>query len=136
VAEELHGRLPRDVTDMLSPAGEPPRRAASTRPEVPTELSDEEIARRLRTLTGWTGDHTGISRSVRLPVDRVTPLVDRVQREARTMNDHAHVERHPDGVTFHLRTGPDGVVTEPDLSLAARIDEAVADIGSGGRPGR
>lgn len=73
---------------------------------------------------------------MRLPIDRVTPLVDRVQREARVMNDHAHVERHPDGVTFHLGTGSEGVVTEPDLALAERIDDAVADIGSGGRPGR
>jgi hypothetical protein len=33
-----------------------------------------------------------------------------------------------------LRTGP-AAVTEPDLALAERIDEAITDIGSGGRPG-
>ena len=72
---------------------------------------------------------------MQLPAERITPLVERVQREARTMNDHAHVERADDGVTFRLYTGREGVVTEPDLWLAERIDEAVAAVGSGGRPG-
>jgi pterin-4a-carbinolamine dehydratase len=34
-----------------------------------------------------------------------------------------------------LRTGRAGVVTEPDLRLARRIDQVVTDIASGGRPG-
>ncbi|MEV6442880.1 DUF2267 domain-containing protein [Amycolatopsis sp. NPDC051716] len=135
LAEELRGRLPRAVVDTLAPAGESPRDAASHRPGVPTRLSDEEVARGLRHLTGWSGDRHGIERTVQLPADRITPLVERVQREARTMNEHAHVERADGGVTFRLRTGRDGVVTEPDLWLAERIDEAVAAVGSGGRPG-
>ncbi|MGW3965839.1 DUF2267 domain-containing protein [Amycolatopsis sp. NPDC005003] len=135
LAEDLRGRLPRAVAETLAPAGESPRDAASHRPEVPTRLSDEEVARGLRHLTGWSGDRHGIERTVQLPADRITPLVERVQREARAMNDHAHVERADDAVTFRLRTGREGVVTEPDLRLAERIDEAVAAVGSGGRPG-
>ena len=135
LAEELCGRLPRAVVETLAPAGESPRDAASHQPGVPTRLSDEEVARGLRHLTGWAGDRHGIERTVQLPADRITPLVERVQREARAMNDHAHVERADDAVTFRLRTGREGVVTEPDLRLAERIDEAVAAVGSGGRPG-
>ena len=45
------------------------------------------------TVTGWAGDRHGIERTVQLPADRITPLVERVQREAPAMNDHAHVER-------------------------------------------
>lgn len=135
LAEELRGRLPRGVVEVLAPAGESPRDAASHRPEVPTRLSDEEVARGLRHLTGWSGDRHGIERTVQLPDDRIAPLVERVQREARAMNDHAHVERADGGVTFRLRTGREGIVTEPDLRLAERIDEAVAAVGSGGRPG-
>lgn len=134
--DDLSGQLSSDVLDVLAPAGEPPRRAASATPDVPTELSDEQVTSRLRGLTGWAGDHSGISRTVQLPADRLTPLVDRIQHQARQMNDHVHVERHPDGATFTLRTGRrPGRVTEPDLWLAERIDQAVFEIGSGGRPG-
>ncbi|GLY67857.1 DUF2267 domain-containing protein [Amycolatopsis taiwanensis] len=134
LVDHLHSRLSSDIFDVLTPAGEPPRRAASVRAEVPTELSDAEIDQALRHLTGWTGDHTGISRTIQLPPDRLTPLTNRVQREARELNDHAHIEREADTVTVTLNTGQPGVVTEPDLELAERIDRAVAEIGSGGRP--
>ncbi|WP_307849614.1 DUF2267 domain-containing protein [Qaidamihabitans albus] len=131
----LRSRMASDLLDVLAADGDPPHRAESVRPGEPTELSDEDVERALRGLTGWSGDHTGISRTVRLPDDRVSPLIDRVQREAREMNDHAHTERFEDGVTFTLRTDRRGAVTEPDIRLAERIDAAVQDIGSGGRPG-
>nr|WP_106180532.1 DUF2267 domain-containing protein [Prauserella shujinwangii] len=131
----LRARVTSDLLDVLAADGDPPDRAESVRPGEPTELSDEDVQRALRGRTGWTGDHTGISRTVELPDDRVTPLVERVQREARARNDHAHVDRFPGGVTFTLRTGNRGVVTRPDLELAERIDAAVEDVGSGGRPG-
>ena len=52
LAGELRGRLPRAVVETLAPAGESPSEAASHRPEVPTRLSDEEVARGLRHLIG------------------------------------------------------------------------------------
>jgi pterin-4a-carbinolamine dehydratase len=101
---------------------------------VPTELSDADIERALRRLTEWNGDHTAISRTVQLPPDRHQPLVERIQREAREYNDHATVHRDGDTITVTLSTGRDGVVTRPDLDLAERIDDVVAEVGSGGRP--
>ena len=47
------------------------------------------------------------------------------------MNDHAHVERGSGPVTFRVRTGS-ASVTEPDLTLARRVDAAIAQIASGG----
>lgn len=135
LVEYLREQLSSDVLDVLAEVGEPPRQAASAQPGVPTELSDAEIEQGLRRLTGWRGDHTGISRTVRLPADRFEPLVNRVRREARDFNDHAHVERAGDTLTFTLRTGRPAVVTEPDLRLAERIDRAVAEVSSGGHPG-
>lgn len=134
VLERLRRQLGSNLLDADAD-GDPPGRAASVRADVPTELSDDDVRQALRRLPEWTGDRSGISRTVSLPADRITPLVERVQREARQLNDHAHTERTSYGVTFTLRTGRPGVVTEPDLDLAERIDGAVRDIGSGGRPG-
>lgn len=130
----LRMRLADDVLEVLDPGGESPRSAESHRPEVPTEMTDDELGKALTRLTDWSGDRTGITRTVSLPRDRVQPLVDRVQREARQLNDRAHIEHTADGVMFLLRTGDPGVVTEPDIRLAERIDAAVRDVGSGGRP--
>lgn len=125
-----------EIVAVLEPGGDSPERVASTRREVPTELSEEDLGKALSQLTGWERDQEGISRTVSLPADRVTPLIERVQREAARSNDHARAQRTADGVVFTLRTGRSGTVTQPDVSLAERIDRAVAEVGSGGRPGR
>ncbi|WP_007025865.1 DUF2267 domain-containing protein [Saccharomonospora iraqiensis] len=136
LADRLHGDLDADVREVLTPSGEASRRAESERGEVPTELSDAEVDQALRRLTGWTGDHTAISRTVQLPADRLEPLVNQVQRVAGERNDKAAVSRDStDTVTFTLRTGRPGVVTEPDIELAEQIDRVVFEVGSGGQPG-
>ncbi len=136
LADRIHGALDADVREVLTPSGEASRRAESERGEVPTELSDAEVEQALRRLTGWTGDHTAISRTVQLPADRLEPLVNQVQRVAGERNDKAAVSRDStDTVTFTLRTGRPGVVTEPDVELAEQIDRVVFEVGSGGHPG-
>lgn len=135
LVEALRSQLPADTVEILEEAGEPPEMATTVTADRPTRLSDDEVRRALSGLTGWTGDSAGISRTVSLPDDRIGTLVDRVQREARQMNDRAHVDRGPGTVTFTLRTGAAGV-TQPDLWLAERIDAAISDLGSGGRPGQ
>jgi pterin-4a-carbinolamine dehydratase len=133
--ELFRTHLPPDTVDVLEEAGEPPEVAETATPDRPTRLTADQITAALKKrLPDWTGDETGLSRTVGMPDDRMIPLVARVERVARAMNDHAHVERSPGSITFVLRTGP-ASVTEPDLALAERIDEAIADIGSGGRPG-
>ncbi|WP_019816287.1 DUF2267 domain-containing protein [Saccharomonospora saliphila] len=134
LVDHLRSTLASDVLAVLEPTGEPPGRAESVRREVPTELSDTDVASVLRRLPEWEGDRTGISRTVRLPADRHDPLVNQVQRVAAEFNDHARVSRSGDAVTFTVSTGS-GVVTEPDVRLAERIDQVVTDVGSGGRPG-
>lgn len=136
VTDFLREHATAEIVAVLEPSGDSPERVASTRAEVPTELSEEDLTRALNQLTGWERDQEGISRTVSLPADRVTPLIERVQREAARGNDHARAQRTADGVTFTLRTGRSGTITQPDVSLAERIDQAVAEVGSGGRPGR
>ncbi len=136
LVDELRGELHSDLMERLEPAAEPPGRARSVDPQVPTQLSDADIERALRRLTDWTGDENGLHRTVALPEDRLTPLINRVQAEARDVNDHVRVDRAGDSVTFTLSTGRRGAVTEPDVDLAERIDHVVAEVGSGGKPGR
>jgi uncharacterized protein (DUF2267 family)/pterin-4a-carbinolamine dehydratase len=131
LVESIRSDLPPDTVEVLEETGEPAHVATTVTPERPTRLSAEELDAALRRLPDWTGDETGIARTVNLPDDRITPLVDRVQREAARMNDRAHVDRGHGTVTFRLSTGRRGV-TEPDLALARQIDAAVTDIGSGG----
>lgn len=131
VVDWLATRLPPEVVDTLRPAGQPPREAVTTTPDRPTRLSDDDVASALRRLPNWSGDVRGISRTVSIPDDRIEPLLNQVQRRARRMNDHAHVESSAGSVTFTLRTGR-ATVTEPDLRLAEEIDDAVAQVASGG----
>lgn len=131
LADALREHTPPDTVEILKSAGDSPDIAATVSAEQPTRLTHDEVDAALRRLPEWTGDETGISRTVSLPDDRITSLVDRVQREAGEMNDHAQVERGSGTVTFRLRTGS-ASVTEPDLTLARRVDAAVAQIASGG----
>lgn len=131
MVERIGAALPSGTVEALRSAGDPPGEAVTTTPERPTALTGDEVARALAGLEDWTGDEHGISRTVALPDERIEPLVNRVEREARRSNDHATVHREPGAVTFTLRTrGRE--VTAPDVELAGRIDAAVAAVGSGG----
>lgn len=133
---ELRGELHSNLLQVLAPVGEPPDLARNrVDPTVRTKLSDTDVTNALRQLPQWTGDRHGIRRTVSLPSDRHPPLINGVQTAARHNNDHVHVHESGDDVTFTLRTGREGVVTEPDLDLAWRIDRVVAEVGSGGKPG-
>ncbi|MBW0101296.1 DUF2267 domain-containing protein [Pseudonocardia sp. KRD291] len=128
LVDELAGHLPPETRDALSEAGDSPGRAVTTTPERPTELDGDDVAAGLRDLEGWSGDERGISRTVALPEDRIDPLVERVEREARRSDDHVRVSREAGAVTFTLRTRGEAV-TRPDLELAGRIDTVVGGTG-------
>lgn len=126
LVERLRGQLPTDVADAVAPPGTPAELAASVDPGMPTRLTADEVTRQLHGLTNWTGDEHHIERTVALPDERIEPLVNRVEREARARNDHAGARRGAGEVTFVLRTA-DRYVTEADIALAQRIDELVLE---------
>jgi len=99
---------------------------------VPIQLSAEQVRAALAGLTNWSGGTDAITRTVSLPADRHTPLLNRVHREERAVNHRVHVAQRGDTVTFTLRTRGSGDVTNLDIELAERIDAAIADVGSGG----
>jgi len=89
-------------------------------------LSDEEVARALVELEGWTGDRAAITRTVRLPGFPVAiAVVDRVAEAAEELNHHPDIDVRYATLTFRLSSHDVGGVTDRDLRLAARIDAIV-----------
>jgi pterin 4 alpha carbinolamine dehydratase len=60
------------------------------------------------------------------------PLRDAVARAEREMSHHARVEQQEGTVTFEVWTHPLDRVTDRDVELARRIDEAVDAVGAAG----
>ncbi|KOX07851.1 DUF2267 domain-containing protein [Nocardiopsis sp. NRRL B-16309] len=133
--EGLAASLPEElaawVTDPVGAAG----RSDTGESDAPSRLDEETLRAALGRLPDWEGDTHGLTRTVRLPSDRVRPLVDAVERIGRDMNHGAYHEVTDDGVAFTVRTASIRAVTTRDIELAERIEQAVAEVGSGGRPG-
>jgi pterin-4a-carbinolamine dehydratase len=134
VAQLIARRLP-DSEDLFAPIdqGVPPRGSGVPTRMSPRLLEPDEVERELRRLTGWEGDQRRLRRTVELPPDRVRPLRDAVARAEREMNHHAEVEQEEQGtVTFEVWTHSLDRVTDMDVALARRIDEAVDAVGAHG----
>lgn len=88
-----------------------------------TVLSAEQLASALAELPGWSGDPSGISRTVTAPtfLDGIH-LVDAVAATADTADHHPDIDIRFRTVIFHLATHAAGGVTEDDLSLARSIN--------------
>lgn len=127
-AEIVRPALP-DPT-LMQPLGQGP---APVHTGVATNLSPEileadEVARALRGMPGWTGDTSRLVRTVEIPAERVAPLTDAVHRIESELDHHARIENGADGLTFTVWTHSLDRVTELDLNLARRIDEAIATV--------
>ncbi|MCF6526610.1 DUF2267 domain-containing protein [Streptomyces sp. JJ36] len=134
LTRELRESLPADFAELFTA---PEERTARDNPatQAPAPLSREELDAALRRRPEWSGDAHGLTRTVSLPEDRLPPLLNQVDRDARDLRHTCERERTGGGVTFVLRTRSVDAVTAVDLDLADRIDDAVAAVGSGGRPG-
>lgn len=87
-------------------------------------LDDDALAVGLRTLDGWSGDRTGIARTVELPSFPVAiAVVVEVAKVAEEMDHHPDIDIRWRTVTFRCATHTAGGVTAKDIALAARIDE-------------
>lgn len=134
LARALREGLPDEFAALFAaPETEPERRHPGT--DAPAPLTPEELAAELRRHPRWSGDVHRLTRTVALPADRMPPLVGAVERAARELNHRVRTEHADGSVTFTLRTGSVDAVTSLDIDLAERIDDAVAAVGSGGRPG-
>ena len=91
-------------------------------------LTADQLAEGLATLPAWSGDISGISRTITADTfPRGIALVTAVAENAETLNHHPDIDIRYTDVTFRLSTHSAGGVTAQDLELAARIDE-LADL--------
>jgi 4a-hydroxytetrahydrobiopterin dehydratase len=94
---------------------------------MPDLLSADEVTAALAGLSGWSGDTTGIRRTIEAPsFPAAIDLVDRVAEVAEERDHHPDIDIRWRTVTFALSTHSEGGVTAFDIDLAATID-AFAD---------
>ncbi|WBB66660.1 4a-hydroxytetrahydrobiopterin dehydratase [Micromonospora sp. WMMD812] len=89
-------------------------------------LTAEAVEDELGGLTSWSGDPTGISRTVELASfpDAIT-VVDRVAATAEELDHHPDIDIRWRTLTFRCVTHSAGGVTDRDVALARRIDEII-----------
>jgi pterin-4a-carbinolamine dehydratase/uncharacterized protein (DUF2267 family) len=133
VAQAIAGRLPLSE-DLFSPIveGVTPRSSGVSSRLTPRLLEREDVAQELGRLTGWEGNERRLRRTVVLPADRVRPLRNAVARAEQEMTHHAQVEEAQGTVTFEVWTHSLDRVTDLDIELARRINEAVDAVGAHG----
>jgi uncharacterized protein (DUF2267 family)/pterin-4a-carbinolamine dehydratase len=133
---ELGRRVALVLPDDIEPDGGPalpPDAASEGAQGRPQPLGEDGVDRALSRLVDWSGDLTGIERTIALPAERIDLVLDRVHRAERELAHRVRiVERTPSSLTLRARTESLQVVTELDIALAERVDDAVAAVGSGG----
>ncbi len=91
---------------------------------MPQRLDPAELHTALAELPGWTGDTSGLHRSVELPsFPAAVRAVVAVADVAEELDHHPDVDLRWRTLVFHLSTHSVGGVTERDLVLARRIDD-------------
>jgi len=127
--------LPGDLGASASEPGPalPPDAASEGAQGRPQPVGPDDLDRALRRLTDWSGDTTGIERTIGLPSERLDLVLERVRRAEHELSHRLRVvERTPTSLTLRARTESLQAVTELDLALAGRVDDEVAAVGSGG----
>lgn len=88
-----------------------------------TLLTADEITTELAHMQGWTGDPTGISRTITAPSFLAgIRLVDLVAEAAERADHHPDIDIRWRKVTFRLSTHSEGGVTAKDVELARQIN--------------
>jgi pterin-4a-carbinolamine dehydratase/1-acyl-sn-glycerol-3-phosphate acyltransferase len=93
-------------------------------------LQPEEVRSALGTRPGWSGDPSGISRTVGFAsFPDAIAVVDRIAVVAEELDHHPDIDIRWRNLTFRCVTHSAGGLTARDLDLASRIDEIVAAAG-------
>lgn len=90
-------------------------------------LDDVAVAAALRDLDGWTGDATGIARTVEMAsFPAVIAVVVEIAKVAEDMDHHPDIDIRWRTLTLRCATHSAGGVTDRDIALAERIDQIIA----------
>jgi 4a-hydroxytetrahydrobiopterin dehydratase len=94
-------------------------------------LTPEQLSEDLVALPGWTGDTSGISRTITADTfPRGIALVTAVAENAETMNHHPDIDLRWRTVRLACSTHSAGGVTQLDVELAHQILESVRAVGA------
>lgn len=132
LADELADQLPEELAQWARDPEGARGRADTGQSDIPSRLDRATLERAMQRLPEWQGDTEGLTRSVDLPADRLTPLLNQAEKSARQFGHSFEHHTTDTGVAFTVRTASVGAVTTRDIEMAERIDEVVAKIGSGG----
>jgi 4a-hydroxytetrahydrobiopterin dehydratase len=89
-------------------------------------VTDEEVARALEQLPGWSGDARRLTRTVEVAPGQDQPMLHAIREVQRELNHHAVIDQEGGRLTFTLWTHTQDRVTRLDLELAGRISEVAA----------
>ena len=85
-------------------------------------LTEDEIAKRLADVPGWTRDGDALRREQRFPTFLAgIEFVNRVASIAESLDHHPDITIEYTKVTLRVTTHDAGGLTETDFALAARI---------------
>ena len=89
-------------------------------------LSSDEITTSLAHLAGWTGDTTGIERTIEAPTFLAgIQLVDAVAQAAEQADHHPDIDIRWRTLTFRCSTHSAGGITVLDVRLAGEISDCI-----------
>ncbi|SCG33883.1 4a-hydroxytetrahydrobiopterin dehydratase [Micromonospora halophytica] len=92
-------------------------------------LTAEAVREELGGLTEWSGDPTGIGRTVQLgSFPDAIAVVDRVAVVAERLDHHPDIDIRWRTLTFRCVTHSAGGVTHRDVELARHIDDIVRSV--------
>jgi 4a-hydroxytetrahydrobiopterin dehydratase len=90
---------------------------------VATRLTADDVDAALRGLPNWSGDTSGLRRTVELPSFRdAVGAIDAIADVAEEMNHHPDIDLRWRTLHLAVVTHSAGGVTENDLALVRRID--------------
>ncbi|SPL93678.1 unnamed protein product [[Actinomadura] parvosata subsp. kistnae] len=92
-------------------------------------LTDDEVAAALRALPRWSGDRSGLRRTLLLPQENLLAIRRALDQLKITYGRQPQLHDTPDGLTLLVRTVAVSAVTSLDLELARRVDELIDEIG-------
>lgn len=91
-------------------------------------LSDEDIARELRTVPEWRREGDAITRTAQLDTfPAAIAFVNHVADAAEAADHHPDIDIRYRKVRLELSTHSAGGLTEKDFALARRVDELLED---------
>lgn len=130
---DLGERVGRVVPEDLRGGGPtvPPDAASEGAQGRPQPVDTDELQRVLQRLTDWSGDLSGIERTVALPSEHLDLVLQRLRAAESEIGARLRiVERTPTSLTVRARTESMQTVAAIDLDLAERFDDIVASVGS------